>query len=123
MAEEELPLYLHWVGFVGWLFGRTAKFPRRVRQSVCVRLECLALDFLEDLVQARYTRDRQAILVRMNLRLETLRVLLRLCHEQKFLAPEGYEYGSRQLLEAGRMVGGWLRAGRTRGAPASAEHV
>jgi len=46
----------------------------------------------------------------MNLRLEQLRVLLRLCHDRRLLTPEGYEYGARMLLEAGRMVGGWIRS-------------
>jgi hypothetical protein len=81
-----------------------------MRLSLLNRLENLALDFLQDLVEARYTRDRTATLRRMNLRLEQLRVLLRLCHDRRLLTPEGYEYGARMLLEAGRMVGGWIRS-------------
>ncbi len=110
MTDDELPLYVAWSEFLKWLLGRTEKFPRRVRLSVSNRLECLALDMLEDIVEARYTRERRAILKRMNLRLDKLRVLLRLCHERGFLAHEGYEYGFRQLSDVGAMVGGWYRA-------------
>ena len=53
MPEEELPLYLHWVKFLDWLLSRTEKFPRRVRLSRSNRLENPALDFLQDLVEAR----------------------------------------------------------------------
>jgi hypothetical protein len=117
MPEEELPLYLHWVKFLDWLLSRTEKFPRRMRLSLSNRLENLALDFLQDLVEARYTRDKTATLRRMNLRLEQLRVLLRLCHDRRLLTPEGYEYGARMLLEAGRMVGGWIRSREPVAAP------
>ena len=110
-VDEELPLYLHWIQFLDWLLGRTEKFPRRVRLSISNRLEAISIDILEDIVEARYTRDRIAILRRANLRLEKLRVLLRLCHSRRFLPDQGYEYGSRMLLEAGRMVGGWIRSG------------
>jgi len=123
MPEEELPLYLHWCGFLRWLFGRTEKFPRRVRLSLSQRLEALGLDVLEDIVEARYTKDRSAILRRLNLRLEKMRVLLRLCHDQRFLPHEGYEYGFRLLLEAGRMTGGWLRSLDEGAQPSRRSHV
>ncbi|MBM3319642.1 MAG: four helix bundle protein [Candidatus Eisenbacteria bacterium] len=106
MSEEELPLYLQWTEFLDWLLGRTEKFPRRVRLSISNRLESLALDMLEDIVEARYTRARRPVLERMNLRLEKMRVLLRLCHQRGFLPHDGYEHGFRQLTETGRMVGG-----------------
>jgi hypothetical protein len=98
MPEEELPLYLHWVKFLDWLLSRTEKFPRRVRLSLSNRLENLALDFSQDLVEARYTRDKTATLRRMNLRLERTRVLLRLCHDRRLLTPEGYEKEPATLL-------------------------
>ena len=85
--------------------------------SLSNRLEDLALDFLQDLVEARYTREKTATLRRMNLQLEQLRVLLRLCHDRRLLTPEGYEYGAQMLLEAGRMVGGWIRSREPAAAP------
>ena len=110
MTDSELPLYVCWSEFLKWLFGRTEKFPRRVRLSISNRLESLSLDILEDIVEARYSRERRSILKRINLRLDKMRVLLRLCHERGFLAHEGYEFGFRQLSEVGAMVGGWYRS-------------
>ena len=69
---------------------------------------------LEKLIEARYTRDKSAVLAQANLSLEKLRVLLRICHEERHLDHRGYEYAARNIDEAGRMVGGWLRS---RGAP------
>jgi len=109
MAEPELPLFTHWSEFLKWILGRTEKFPRRVRQSITIRVENLALDILDDIIAARYTRDRAPILERMNLNLERLRVLLRICHERGFLPHEAYAFGARHLVEAGRMIGGWRK--------------
>ncbi|MCK4413817.1 MAG: diversity-generating retroelement protein Avd [Candidatus Eisenbacteria sp.] len=125
MSEEELPLFVHWMEFLDWLLSRTEKFPRSVRLSISNRIEALALDILEEIIEARYRRDRLPVLRAINLRLEKLRVLLRICHGRGYLHHDGYEYGVRQLATAGRMIGGWIRsleagADRSDKAPANA---
>ncbi|MCW3131110.1 MAG: diversity-generating retroelement protein Avd [Candidatus Methanospirare jalkutatii] len=108
--QSDLPLFVHWLEFVKWLFARTERFPRRVRWSVSSRIESLALDVLDWIVVARYSRNKAPVLRRINLAIERLRILLRLCNEQGFLASSAYEYAARSLVEAGRMVGGWKKA-------------
>lgn len=107
--ESELPVFVAWVGFLDWLLDATDKLPKKVRFTLASRIDTLALDVLEDLVEARYTRAKAEILRRANLRLEKLRVLLRLCHGRKLLAHGAYEHAARELDAVGRMVGGWLR--------------
>lgn len=107
--EVELPVFAAWVRFLDWLLDATEKFPKRVRFTLSSRIEALALDVLEDLVEARYARPKAAVLRRANLRLEKLRVLLRLCHGRRFLAHGAYEHASREIDEVGRMLGGWLK--------------
>lgn len=108
-TTRELPLFVHWVEFLGWLLPATEKFPRKVRFTFSSRIDNLALDFLEDVIEARYTRGKGEILRRANLRLEKLRVLLRLCHGERYLATNGYEHAARRIDEAGRMLGGWMK--------------
>jgi hypothetical protein len=48
-------------------------------------------------------------LKRINLRLERLRMLLRLCHRLKYLPHQRYEHAMRCLNEVGRMLGGWIK--------------
>jgi hypothetical protein len=108
-GQPELPLFVHWVDFLDWLLPATEKFPKKVRFTFSSRIDNLALDLLEDVVEARYTRGKAPILRRANLRLEKLRVLLRICHRQRYLATNAYEHASRRIDEAGRMVGGWLK--------------
>jgi len=106
---DELPIFTRCVEFLEWLLPATEKFPRRVRFTFPDRIDRLALDIVEDLVEARYSRDKRAVLQRINLRLEKLRILLRLCHRLKYLSHQGYEHASRSLNEVGRMLGGWIK--------------
>ena len=87
--RAELPIFTLWIGFLEWLLPTTEKFPKRARFTLANRIDNLALDIAEELVEARYTRDKTAILRRINLRLERLRVLLRLSYRLKYLSHSG----------------------------------
>jgi hypothetical protein len=67
--------------FLLWLIPTLEKFPRGQRFLLGDRIENAALDTLDLLIQATYSRDRQALLHRANLGLERLRVLSRLAHD------------------------------------------
>jgi len=108
-VSDELPLFLHWTAFLEWLLVKTGKFPRSVRFTLSSRIDNVALDVLEALIEARYSRDKWAHLRRINLGIDKLRVLLRICHRLGHLDHRGYEYAAHKLDEAGRMTGGWMR--------------
>jgi hypothetical protein len=111
---DELPVFVAWLDFVSWILPTTAGFPHRVRFTLAQRIDSLVLDVVEDLVEARYSRRRLDVLRRANLRLEKLRVLLRLSFQQRHLAHRQYEHASRALVEVGSMLGGWQRYERRR---------
>lgn len=106
---DELPIFVKWMDFTEWLLVTTGKFPRQARFSFAQRIEGLALDVVEDLVEARYSRDKRAILKRANLRLEKMRVLLRLSHNLHFVSHQSYEHAAKNINEVGRMLGGWSK--------------
>jgi len=115
-AKSEEPVILtRWLQFLEWLLPTTEKFPKRVRFTFADRIDNLALDIAEDLIEARYSGDKQAILRRANLRLEKLRILLRLSHRLRYLPHQGYEHASRSVNEVGRMLGGWIKERQERG--------
>jgi hypothetical protein len=111
MGADPLPLFVLWEKVVGELLDRTLKFPKSVRFTFSGRIDNLALDVLEKVVEARYASgaDKRAALAMVDLRLTQLRVLLRLCHDRRYLDRRGYEHVMRQIDEAGRMVGGWRK--------------
>jgi hypothetical protein len=107
--NDDLPVFVKWFEFLEWLLPATDKFPKKARFSFSQRIEGIALDVIEDLIEAQYSKEKRAILKRVNLRLEKLRVLLRLSHKLRYLPHNGYEHASRSINEAGRMIGGWLK--------------
>ena len=116
MKTPELPLFILWEKVLADLLDRTSKFPKSARFTFSSRIDNISLDILEKIVEARYNsgEEKRKALKEIDLALARLRVLLRVCHDRKYLSHGGFEHVMRQVDEAGRMVGGWRReqAGR-----------
>ncbi|MGO9171505.1 MAG: four helix bundle protein [Rhodomicrobium sp.] len=65
--------------FLLWLIPTVERFPKSQKFLLGDRIQTIAVEVLEALVAATYSRDRLGHLVRANLGLEKLRLLLRLC--------------------------------------------
>ena len=109
MPASELPVFVRWMEFVQWLLPATEKFPKRLRFTLTNRIDNLALDIVEELVEARYASQKHEQLQAVNRKLERLRILLRLAHHFQALPHQQYEFAMRALDEVGRMVGGWIK--------------
>ena len=90
------------------------KFPRSQKFILGDRIQSTALDVLERLIEATYTRSRAKTLQAANLGVEKLRILFRLATDLRILDLRRYEFAARSLDEIGRLIGGWLRHGRGR---------
>lgn len=110
--HEELPIVQRWYGFASWLMGVTEKFPKRMRWSLTSRIESLALDILEELVEAKYRQKKLDLLLAVNRKLDRIRILLPLCHEKQVLSGGAYETAARRMDECGQMLGGWIKEQR-----------
>lgn len=109
MGHEELPIFVRWYKFVGWLFETTEKFPKSVRFTLSSRLNNFALDVLERIIEAAYSKNKSELLKRANMDVEKMRVLFRLSHDQRYINAQSYKYAVEQLYESGRMLGGWIK--------------
>jgi len=107
--DNEMPIFIKWVDFVEWLLLTTDRFPKKARFTFTDRLVGLSLSIIEDLVEARYTRNKAVPLRHANLTLEKLRVVLRVCYEAQILSKDGYKHASFKLNEVGKMLGGWIK--------------
>ena len=101
--------------FVTWLVPAVERFPRSQKFLLGDRMQTTALDVLERLIEATYTKRRGDPLARANLGLEKLRFLVRL----RCLDHRRYEHAARSLDETGRKVGAWSKAQRARESPRS----
>ena len=59
--------------FLKWILLKISKFPRHFRYTFGERLENLLLNILDVLIEAKYTKERRALLQKANLQLEILR--------------------------------------------------
>ena len=98
--------------FLTWLMPTVEKFPRSHKFTIGDRIETAALDVLEMLIEATYTRDRLQHLQQANLGIEKLRFLLQLAADLKLLDRRRYEHAARALDETGRLIGGWTKVQR-----------
>ena len=107
--KEDLPIFIKWMDFLKWLLVTTDNFPKKARFTFTDHLTNLALLIVEDLIEARYSKNKFELLRRANMNLEKIRVLIRICYELKFLPRKSYEYASMSINEFGRMLGGWMK--------------
>ena len=113
--REDYPLFVHWYRTLDWILSAVEKFPRNARFSLASRIADAALDSMELIVEAIYTKNRLHILDRINLYMEKQRVLFRIASDRKYISTRQYEYIAKAIDEAGRMVGGWRRQGNEKG--------
>ena len=100
--------------FLLWLVPTVDRFPRKQKFLLGDRIQTTALDVLEALIEATYTRRRSGHLTRANMGVEKLRFLFRLAHDLRHLDRRRYEHAARSLDETGRRIGAWTRAHRDR---------
>ena len=108
-ASDELPVIRAHYEFMLLLQPQVSKFPRDHRHSLGRQIEDLLHAILRNLIRARYSRERRAILELVNVDLEVLRFELRFAKDQRCLAIRNYGTLTERLIEIGRQVGGWMR--------------
>lgn len=95
--------------FLLWLIPAVEKFPRTQKFLLSDRMQTLALDVQEALIEATYSKNSAPHLLACNLRLEKLRFLFRLAMDLRYLDLKRYEFAARAMDEIGRLVGGWMK--------------
>ena len=100
--------------FILWLVPVVDRFPRTRKFLLGDRLQTTALDVLERLVEATYTRRRAGHLAGANLGLEKLRFLIRLARDLRCLDHRRYEFAARSIDDTGRRIGAWRKAHHAR---------
>jgi four helix bundle protein len=107
--SSELPIFIAWLDFLKWLLNATEKFPKKARFTFSDRINNLALDVVESLVEARYSKNKKEHLRKININIEKVRILMRISFESRFISHEGYKHFSVSINEIGKMLGGWIK--------------
>ena len=114
-SEPDAPIFVAYYDMLGWILDRVEKFPKSLRFVFGQRLANHAVDVLELIVSAIYSsRSRRETLHAANLKLQTVRILLRLCNDRKLISSRQYVHAVEHLTEVGAMLGGWIKQERQR---------
>ncbi len=115
-APKQAPIYIATHDMLDWLAPHLEGWPRPQRFLLARQALNSATDFYRLLLRARKVQGqaRAHALLDADVELETLKALLRLGQERRYMSLRQYKYISELLVEIGRQLGGWRRATKSR---------
>ena len=114
MQQLDVPIIHRLYELYKLLHEFQSTIPKSERYSLWMRCEDGTLAILEDLLGVGYlpAPERADYLTKTGVRLDKVRVLLRLAHDIKILNQKKYINVQNHLDEIGRMLGGWIKSSR-----------
>lgn len=112
MEEFDIPIFKKTYELHKTLCGMRASVPKQDRYAVWLRIENGSLDLAELLLQATalYKTEKLPVLDKVSVKLNILRMLIRLSHDTKAIDGKKYTAIQQQIDEIGRMLGGWIKS-------------
>jgi len=86
----------------------THQFPREYKYTLGQKLKEIVSDVLDMIVEANSAEEKTEILEGARLKLERLRIHLRLTNDLEILGLKRYEAFNRTLEEISKQLSGWL---------------
>ena len=111
---NELPIIQKTYDLILWYVPILNRLPRDHKFALGDRIVAGLYDFLEELILARYAKEKLDRLERLNGKLDVLRQQTRLLQDFGLTAINRYEYASKALNEIGTALGGWIKKQRTK---------
>ena len=108
-APREAPIYVATHDMLNWLVPHLEGWPRPQRFLLARQVLESATSFYRLLLRARKVQQqaRADLLLEADAELETLKGLLRLGQERRYMSLGQYEHVSRMISNIGRQMGGW----------------
>jgi hypothetical protein len=114
MDDFDIPIFKKTYDLYKLFYGYRNLMSKEDRYSIWLRCDGLMLDVLEGIMAASQTSKggKLPILEGTSMRLNLLRVFVRLMHETKGIDGKKYLAVQTPIDEIGRMLGGWIRSVR-----------
>ncbi len=107
--DNELPIIQKTYDLILWYVPLLNKLPRDHKFTLGDRISKGLYDLLENLLVARYSREKLSLLQSLNLKLEILRYQTRLLLDLKLFPPNRYEHAVKQINGVGGELGNWIK--------------
>lgn len=106
---SELSIIKHTYELIYWYTPILNRLPRDHKLMLGNRIMDGLHDLLEQLIIARYEREKRSRLERLNSKLDILRHQTRLLLDFELLSMKRYQYAGQQLDQIGGELGGWIK--------------
>lgn len=110
--EPDIPIFTKLYDFYKNLSQQITTFPKIKRYTLGQKLDNLTLEIFELLFSIPQTQNRIPILQQMSVKLDLLKVLLRLSKDTQALTSKNCLELQLMLQEIGKMLGGWIRSAK-----------
>jgi len=114
MDDFDIPIFKKTYDLYKTFYGYRNSITKQDRHSIWQRCENIILDILEGILLASqtYKSEKVPILEKVSLKLNFLRVFLRLMKEVRVIDNKKYVSLEEPVDEIGRMLGGWIKSSR-----------
>lgn len=107
---KQSPIFTRTYDLLRWLIPMTVKFPRQQRFVLAVKLQRVALQFQDEIIDAAHSAEPLPVLKRADVTLTRLRLYLRLSRDLELMSLGQYAHCARMVSEVGRLLGGWQKS-------------
>ena len=116
MDEFDIPIFKKTYELYKEFYGFRHAVSKQDHYTIWQRCENLILDILESILWASQLSkiEKLPVLEKSSLKLNFLRVFIRLCKETRVLDNKKYILCEEDMDEIGRMLGGWIKSTRDR---------
>ena len=116
MDNFDIPIFKKAYDLYKTLHEYRSLIPKKDRFTIFERCEATLLDIIENILLAssQNPKDKLPTLNHINLKLNLLRVFIRLIKDVKAIDNEKYVNLQSMIDEIGKMLGGWIRSTKTR---------
>lgn len=107
--EQDLPIIAKTYNLIAWYVPILNKLPRDQKFALGDRIVNNLYTVLEELILARYEKEKLSRLEALNGRLDVLRHQTRLMKEFDLIETNRYGQASKFINEIGTNLGGWIK--------------
>lgn len=108
--NQELSIIQKTYDLILWLVPILGRMPREHRFTLGEKIADNLYEILERLLEAKYSKNKGEILVKLNPKLSVIQYQIRLLSDLKLISLKRYDYASRGLTEIGQELGSWLKS-------------
>jgi four helix bundle protein len=107
---DELKILRKTFSMIEYAYKALAQYPKGEKFALVVDIKRCMNTILERIIEANKKYYKKNTLQELDVELEKLKAYIRLSYNLGFLPPKKYELWSGQVVEMGKMLGGWIKS-------------